>query len=233
MDRGVYRVFLAISVWQIIRPCVVLRSPWLATPFESYEEGLATIGNNTSARERLTLRACAQWCLDMNYCTVENSAPLGMQSNAIPDSAISVSDDHINNKLNKNHGRLMAEGGWSSPFQEGLTSHHYWITLTLRRTAVIRQIATQGCSHCVSRWVRKFSLRYSSDNLSWRNYTHNGETWIFEGNVNKNAVVYNDIDPPIVTRYLMLFTENITEVEIKGILTPVLGLRMEIYGCWD
>ncbi|XP_022794505.1 lactadherin-like, partial [Stylophora pistillata] len=152
------------------------------------------------------------------------SAPLGMESRHIKDSQITASSqwdgNHaaIQGRLNFKAGGGKT-GGWSARSNNG----NQWIQVALGSYTKLTSIATQG-RNAHNQWVTAYKLQYSDDGMNFYYYKVPGHSSpkTFEGNKDRDSVVYHNLNPPIQARYIRL--------------RPTawyrhISLRMELYGC--
>lgn len=139
-----------------------------------------------------------------------------MQSKVIDDSKITASSYYDSNHL-PSYARLNLDsdghGGWIPK----LNTVGQWIQVALGKVTRITAIATQGEIH--SNWVSTYSLQYSNDGTSFRDYD-GGKS--LDGNSDKTTVVKNALDPVITTKYIRLLPKKYQDY---------MGVRMELYGC--
>ncbi|XP_028514235.1 EGF-like repeat and discoidin I-like domain-containing protein 3 [Exaiptasia diaphana] len=141
---------------------------------------------------------------------------LGMQSMDIPDSKITASS-YISGIWLPSYARLnvlLGYGGWI-PASNTIGQ---WIQVDLSNVTRITAIATQG-SQSESHWVKTYSLQYSEDGTSFKDY-EGGKT--LSGNSDRTTVVKNNLDPAITARYIRLLPKA---------YYSYMALRMELYGC--
>ncbi|XP_060077614.1 uncharacterized protein LOC132557141 [Ylistrum balloti] len=107
-------------------------------------------------------------------------------------------------------------GGWT-PIQDS----DQWIQVSLNTSYKINQLMVQGQAD-EDHWVTSFAITYSTDGITWVNYTNEAGNTIFEGNTDKNTIVTINLDPEIVTHFIRIhpLTWN-----------NHVGLRLELVGC--
>ena len=100
-------------------------------------------------------------------------APVGMESGAIKDAAITSSSDWnaghraANGRLNFHAGRGRT-GAWSARHN----NRGQWLQVDLGKTMEIRRVATQG-RHDADQWVTSYTLEYSQDGGHFYPYKNN------------------------------------------------------------
>ncbi|CAH3034577.1 unnamed protein product [Pocillopora meandrina] len=116
-------------------------------------------------------------------------------------------------------------GSWSA----GNNNSSQWLQIDLldQRNNVTR-VATQG-RHDASQWVTKYKLQHSKDGISFSFYREPGDTavkvilvFVFDGNKDRNSIVYNELNPPITARFI-----RFQPVSWYG----HISMRVELYGC--
>ncbi|XP_041847532.1 contactin-associated protein-like 2b [Melanotaenia boesemani] len=118
-------------------------------------------------------------------------------------------------KLNRNQGA----GGWSP-----LDSDRYqWLQVDLGSRKQVVAIATQG-RYSSSDWTKRYRLLYSDTQKNWRPYFQDGNIWTFEGNVDSENVVRQDLKHPILARYIRF-------IPLHWNKEGRIGVRLEVYGC--
>ncbi|PFX19748.1 EGF-like repeat and discoidin I-like domain-containing protein 3 [Stylophora pistillata] len=142
------------------------------------------------------------------YGCLENMRALGMESGTITDSQLTASSiwnvyhSPARARLHtKDLGLSKGIGAWSS-----LTNDlNQWLQVDLRKITSVTYIATQGRnSYSISQWVKKYKLQFSNDGVSFLFYQRQGDSSdvVFEGNIDRDTVVYHLLDPPITARFL-------------------------------
>ena len=142
-----------------------------------------------------------------------------MESGEIKDSQITASsyfDQYYpwNARLNMKSVPGTISGAWSS----GSYSAPHWVQIDLGSVKKVNVIATQGHPDR-GQWIKTYQILSGNDPNSLTLYD-NGR--IFTGNTDRNTIVKNILQPPIVARYIRVLVKSWQ-------LWPVL--RMELYGC--
>jgi len=158
------------------------------------------------------------------YGCMDCSAPLGMESGFIKDFQITASSQNdanhaaIQGRLNFKAGGGK-RGGWSTFWNNA----NQWIQVALGSYTKLTSIATQG-RNGHSQWVTKYKLQYSDDGVNFHYYKEPGQSSpkVFDGNKDRDSIVYHKLNPPIQAHYIRL--------------RPTawyghISLRMELYGC--
>ena len=154
-------------------------------------------------------------------------APLALIAN-IPDSQLSGSsffDDnpqaayhrsrlHTQRNDDGNDGR----GAWRA--DENTVGEY--IQADFVQLQQIQAIATQGRAD-TNYWVTSYKFAYSTDGVTYH-YVENadGSDRVFVGNSDRNTVVENGLDVPIVARFVRLYPQTYPRW---------IALRWEVYGC--
>ncbi|XP_048576945.1 retinoschisin isoform X2 [Nematostella vectensis] len=163
-------------------------------------------------------RGLAYKCKD---CQVK---PLGMESRAINDSAITASSNYnawtraeygrLNNReevSNSHHGMWMASRNRAGEY----------LQVDLGQAVIVTKVATQG-RPTTDRWVTSYKIGYSSDLTTWLVYRDDGQEKVFSGNSDRNTIVYGIFEPPILARGIRFVVETFEQMP---------ALRVEIFGC--
>ncbi|XP_070606072.1 coagulation factor V isoform X2 [Erythrolamprus reginae] len=161
--------------------------------------------------------------------------PMGLASGIIQDSQISASG-HIGYwepKLARldNSGKYNA---WSIIKKE---NEHPWIQVDLQRQVVITGVQTQGAMQLLKNlYTSEYFVTYSKDGRKWITFKgrHPETQMHFEGNSDGTTVKENQIDPPIIARYIRLhptkfynrptFRIELLGCEVEGCSMP-LGME--------
>ncbi|KAL9953924.1 hypothetical protein ACROYT_G041399 [Oculina patagonica] len=148
---------------------------------------------------------------------------LGIESGAILDSQMSASSEY-----NADHGAAMARlhrtigaGSWVA----GTNDVNQWLQVDLLNDDTkVTGVATQGRSSD-NHWVTKYKVEYRVNLLAtpqfYREKGHN-EDKVFDGNTDKDTVVYYELNPPIIARYIRFHP-----VTWNG----YIAMRVELYDC--
>ncbi|XP_068726479.1 uncharacterized protein [Montipora capricornis] len=140
---------------------------------------------------------------------------LGMENGLIPDERITASSVMFYEPAS--FGRLNdLRGSWCS---SRYRTNEY-LQIDLQSLHVICAVSTQGRGAYFS-WVKKYTLRLSTDNKRWRDYKENGLVKIFDGNNDANTAKKNVLSNVLITRWLRFVVKD-----FKGI--PCM--RTEVYG---
>ncbi|XP_035669067.1 uncharacterized protein LOC118411132 [Branchiostoma floridae] len=152
--------------------------------------------------------------------------PLGMESGAIPDSAITASSVWQRWGNTEVHdpwfARLHSSAGWG-----GWAAHDnivgQWLQVDLGEMKQVKGVITQGRFSGDAQWVTSYKLLFSADGTSWTAYANSdGTDKIFPGNTDMNTPVTNLLDDPVETRYVRFVV-----VTFQGHIL----MRVEILGC--
>nr|XP_054772438.1 uncharacterized protein LOC129280436 [Lytechinus pictus] len=103
-------------------------------------------------------------CCPVNSCNV-SGRPLGLESGALPDSAISESGCFGTNMHCGRSGRLNALSTWI-PFY---SNEYQWMQVQFESSYIITAVTVQG-RHEVLQWVTSFIVSSSLDTITWTDY---------------------------------------------------------------
>ena len=148
-------------------------------------------------------------------CT--KSQPLGMQSKAIPDSKITASSYHNHNYVPSKARLHMNSYGWTPKTLKLAVGS--WLQVDLSTVHTVDAIATQGSKIASAEWMKSYSLQYSLDGSTFKNYEAGK---VFKGNTDKNTVVKHVLYPPIRARLIRVLPKTWHSWP---------SMRMELYGC--
>eukprot|EP00162_Nutomonas_longa_P013805 comp21711_c0_seq9/m.48361 comp21711_c0_seq9/g.48361 ORF comp21711_c0_seq9/g.48361 comp21711_c0_seq9/m.48361 type:complete len:974 (-) comp21711_c0_seq9:98-3019(-) len=114
---------------------------------------------------------------------------LGLAGYTIPDSAFSASSAHGNNwgYYGPQWSRLDGSANWGGWIPNNNRAGE-WIQVDLGKVVDVGGIATQGRAHG-SYWVTSYTLAYSNDGESWKNYGIENNPEVLTGNDDYNTVV--------------------------------------------
>ncbi|CAF1055876.1 unnamed protein product, partial [Didymodactylos carnosus] len=162
--------------------------------------------------------------LELDTCR----APLGMQSGAIPDTAIQASSS-LDSTLGPQTARIRSSlqgGGWCPKRIINSESEEY-LEISFNNLTVITIIETQGRhGPFPDDYVNYYRLEYKrDDNLSWIKYKDYRKKEILYGNSNNNIAEMREITPPITATKLRFIPTNMMDKKKR------MCLRLELYGC--
>nr|CAB3263785.1 lactadherin [Phallusia mammillata] len=150
--------------------------------------------------------------------------PLGMETGKISHRSVTSSSvaHWLSFYWNAHLARLNRGGmfnGWIPHYDDV----NQYIQIDLGEPTAITGVLTQG----VSRWTRhqcitKFRVAFSKDGQQWSFYADGPTPKIFNGNNDKDTVVRNMFETPILARYFRL-------LPYEWLRHP--ALRMELIGC--
>ncbi|EDO26300.1 predicted protein, partial [Nematostella vectensis] len=149
--------------------------------------------------------------------------PLGMESRAINDSAITASGNY-NSWSRAEYGRLNNMGVSDTHYGMWMASRNRageYLQVDLGQAVIVTKVATQGRPDA-DRWVPSYKIGYSSDLTTWLVYRDDGQEKVFIGNSDRNTIVYGIFEPPILARGIRFVVETYQEQP---------ALRVEIFGC--
>ncbi|XP_078374837.1 uncharacterized protein LOC144658301 [Oculina patagonica] len=150
-----------------------------------------------------------------------------MESGSIFDKEITASS-HWSNNYAAVQGRLhfqqsgVKQGAWSA----GNNDVNQWLQVDLGSGFTrVTGVATQG-RNAYSQWVTLYNLQYGDNGVDFQYYREHGQNVnkVFNGNADRDSVVYHGLSPPITARYIRF--------------RPVawhnhISMRVELYGCRD
>ncbi|KAL9955702.1 hypothetical protein ACROYT_G037062 [Oculina patagonica] len=109
-------------------------------------------------------------------------------------------------------------GAWSN----GNLRENSWFQVDFGRSVKVTMVATQGRQDAYQ-WVSKYRVSYSNDGIFFQDYEEGGHVKIFDGNTDRDTVVRNKLQNPIITRYI-----RINPISYYG----WISLRADFYGCY-
>ncbi|KAL9955598.1 hypothetical protein ACROYT_G036941 [Oculina patagonica] len=219
-------------------------------PFESYNDGQVLQGNAdyTSAVGHIldppivarfikikvkTFVGYPSLRVELYGCTEGFPTPkppqcmdaLGMQSGKIPDSSITASSSANAVSYAPSIGRLhflSAGSGKYGSWAAGANNENQWFQVDFGTWTQILAVATQGRQDS-DQWVESYWLSFSYDGVFWETVNNeHGSKQIFTGNSDRYTVVRNQLDRPVITRYIRIHPKT-----WKG----HISMRTEFYGC--
>uniref|UniRef100_A0ABD2WIM6 F5/8 type C domain-containing protein n=1 Tax=Trichogramma kaykai TaxID=54128 RepID=A0ABD2WIM6_9HYME len=162
--------------------------------------------------------------VDLSQC----SAPLGMESGAIPDTDINATSSFDSGNVGPHHGRLNQDlfGGAWCPKPQITTESTEWIEIDLRRVHVITGSGTQGRfgNGQGAEFAEAYLLEYWRPALGkWVRYRDVRGEEVITGNQNTYLEARYSLDPPVwasKVRFLPYSYHRRT-----------VCMRVELYGC--
>ncbi|XP_078348383.1 uncharacterized protein LOC144633376 [Oculina patagonica] len=150
---------------------------------------------------------------------------LGLENYTIPDSSITASSTYLPGTTwhIPGNGRLHFKsisgrnGAWSA----GNRHDNSWFQVDFGRSVKVTMVATQGRQD-LDQWVTEYRLSYSNDVISFQDYEEGGYVKIFDGNTDRDTIVRNRLQNPIITRYI-----RINPISHHG----WISLRADFYNC--
>ncbi|XP_078352029.1 EGF-like repeat and discoidin I-like domain-containing protein 3 [Oculina patagonica] len=155
------------------------------------------------------------------YGCFEEMQALGMESGAIKDSQMTASSEFDiyhspkRARLHTKETSVHARGAWSS-----LTNDfNQWLQVDLGKVTSVTHVATQGRnSYSPAQMITKYKLQFSDDGATFLFYKRQGESTdaVFDGNFDRDTIVYHQLNPPITTRFLRIKpTAWITHISMR------------------
>nr|XP_054772444.1 EGF-like repeat and discoidin I-like domain-containing protein 3 [Lytechinus pictus] len=156
-------------------------------------------------------------CCPVNSCNV-SGRPLGLESGALPDSAISESECFDTNLHCARHGRLNHNGAWS-PVNR---NEYQWMQVQFESSFVITAVTVQGRPD-YSHWVTSFVVSSSLDTITWTYYlsVYSASVEVFPGNYDTNSYVTHMFIRPITGQSFRIHPKT---------FYGRIAMRMELYG---
>ncbi|XP_078700024.1 uncharacterized protein LOC144926863 [Branchiostoma floridae x Branchiostoma belcheri] len=174
----------------------------------------------------VTCQANGQWTSSEATCTV-CQAPLGMESRAIPNSAITASSEYEHNDgHHPYYGRLNREDGlqaWCAAVARHVAGE--WLQVDLGGAAIVYGVITQGRNTIYNQCVTSYKLQFSWDETSWTTYKDSdGSDKILQANTDGETAVTQLLRPQVTTRYIRFVVQT---------WNNHICMRVEVLGCMD
>uniref|UniRef100_A0A3P9IZ61 Discoidin domain-containing receptor 2 n=1 Tax=Oryzias latipes TaxID=8090 RepID=A0A3P9IZ61_ORYLA len=160
--------------------------------------------------------------IDPGHCRF----PLGMEDGRVKDKDITASSKWYETtgpqfaRLNREEG----DGAWCP---EGQLQHSdsQYLQVDLSVLTFLTLVGTQGryARGLGKEFARAYRLNYSRDGLTWKAWKNRQGNTVIEGNKNTYAIVYKELHPSIIARFVRLIP--VTE------LSSTVCMRVELYGC--
>ncbi|XP_070563235.1 retinoschisin-like [Ptychodera flava] len=158
-------------------------------------------------------------CEKERFCRV---VPVGVESKEdVPDSHITASSDWATDHMSY-QGRLNYVGTGSQSWCAGKKEVGQWLQIFLGRDRRVTGVATQGRGDD-GQWVTTYRLAYKVDG-AWH-YVSNADysPKAFQGNSDRNTVVYHDLeDDAFTTQYVRFYPMTWHDH---------VSMRVEVYAC--
>nr|UEK51597.1 neurexin IV-like protein [Parasacculina yatsui] len=114
--------------------------------------------------------------------------------------------------------RLNGNGAWTAR----VANTDQYITVDLQTVYAVRRVATQGRALSTD-FVSAYQLQYGRNGRDFSDYYGpRGGVWDFAGNSDGDSVVENELEVPIVARYIRFRPTN---------WQSRIAMRIEVYGC--
>ncbi|XP_068731339.1 lactadherin-like isoform X1 [Montipora capricornis] len=171
-----------------------------------------------------TQRECGMdlLCTPSLICEECRSHPLGMESRAIPNSAVTASStwgaahEPWQARLN-NAPKSQSTGSWSA----GTNAVGQWLQIDLGKETVLTKIATQSRPGNGQR-VSSYKILFSLDGANWNAYRSDDSEKVFTGNSYIGTIVSHKLVPRITSRYVRFYVMS---------WYGHISMRVELYGC--
>ncbi|XP_013399705.1 venom prothrombin activator pseutarin-C non-catalytic subunit, partial [Lingula anatina] len=157
--------------------------------------------------------------------------PLGMQSGAIPDSAITASSSYEVETVGAKFARIRTEegGGAWCPRHQIAPGVYEYLQMDLQSLHVITSVETQGRfgNGQGQEYMDKYLLEYKrEEDGPWTRYRDENGPKIFRGNTNTYLAEQREVDPPIIARKIRFIPYSDKP--------STVCTRVELYGCpWE
>ncbi|XP_050420548.1 discoidin domain-containing receptor tyrosine kinase B-like isoform X3 [Adelges cooleyi] len=166
--------------------------------------------------------------LTLGFHIKECDKPLGMESGAIPDSAITASSSYNVPNVGPSNGRLKVEragGGWcpKPPVEQGVRE---WLQVSFGSVHLITGIQTQGRfgNGRGLEYAEEYTLEYWRPEFAeWKKYKRWDGKEIMSGNTDTSTVVLHHLLPPVFATQVRILPYSIHR--------RTVCLRAEIRGC--
>ncbi|XP_068684537.1 lactadherin-like [Montipora foliosa] len=155
-------------------------------------------------------------CAPSLACEECRSAPLGMESRAIQDSAVTASSTW-DSRLQPWQARINNELCWSA----GTSVIGEWLQVDLGKDTAVTKVATQGRS-TGGQWVKSYKILFSLDEANWNEYQIGGVVKVFRANSDVRSIVSHKLVPRITSRYIRFSVLS---------WRSYISMRVELYGC--
>ncbi|XP_068683916.1 lactadherin-like isoform X2 [Montipora foliosa] len=163
-------------------------------------------------------------CTPFLICEECRSHPLGMESRAIPNSAVTASSTWESEyepwqaRLN-NAKKSQSTGSWSAR----TNAVGQWLQIDLGKETVLTNVATQGRpSDSALQWVSSYKILLSLDGANWNAYRSDGSEKVFTGNSDIGTTVSHKLVPRITSIYVRFYVMS---------WHNHISMRVELYGC--
>uniref|UniRef100_H2MRX7 Discoidin domain-containing receptor 2 n=1 Tax=Oryzias latipes TaxID=8090 RepID=H2MRX7_ORYLA len=160
--------------------------------------------------------------IDPGHCRF----PLGMEDGRVKDKDITASSKWYET-TGPQFARLNREDGDGAWCPEGQLQHSdtQYLQVDLSVLTFLTLVGTQGryARGLGKEFARAYRLNYSRDGLTWKAWKNRQGNTVIEGNKNTYAIVYKELHPSIIARYVRLIP--VTE------LSSTVCMRVELYGC--
>ncbi|XP_046678553.1 discoidin domain-containing receptor 2-like isoform X2 [Homalodisca vitripennis] len=163
--------------------------------------------------------------LDTSQCT----APLGMESGAIPDDDITASSSFDSGNVGPQFGRLRGEshgGAWCPKYQI-TTEPKEWLEVDLHGVHVITAVETQGRfgNGQGQEFAEAYLLEYWRPRLGkWVRFRNIKGEEVLQGNTNTYLEAKRELDPPVWASRVRFLPYSYHR--------RTVCMRVEIYGCY-
>ncbi|XP_013381472.1 discoidin domain-containing receptor 2 isoform X1 [Lingula anatina] len=154
--------------------------------------------------------------------------PLGMQSGAIPDSAVTASSSFEEESVGAKFARIRTDqkGGAWCPLHQISADVYEFLQIDLQSLHVISLVETQGRfgNGQGQEYMEKYLLEYKrEEDGPWMRFRDRKGHEIFQGNTNTYIAELREVNPPIIARKIRFvpYSDNVRTV----------CMRVELYGC--
>ncbi|KAI1300258.1 Discoidin domain-containing receptor 2 [Halotydeus destructor] len=171
-----------------------------------------------------------EWNPRTTLCDRSEQA-LGLESGALPSSAISASSSYSEQSVGPAFARLNLEkagGAWCpTPQLDIAVSGKEWLQINLTDRHVVTGVATQGRfgNGLGVEYVEEFWIEYSRDNgRSWHKWKNRKGSHLLPGNTDTYSIKRNQLELPIVGA-------NLIRLVPYSQYERTVCLRAELFGC--
>ncbi|XP_041484500.1 lactadherin-like [Lytechinus variegatus] len=161
-------------------------------------------------------------CCPVSRCNPPGH-PLGLESGAVPDSAITASGC-LSPRVCSHEARLNGESAW---LPSGNYDVNQWLEIKFESIFIITAIVTQGKPKS-TRHVTSFTVASSRDSIHWDYYMNNDDIQAFAGNYDSDSPVTHVFEIPLLARLVRIQPRTASVYLMYKIMMG--GLRVELLG---
>nr|XP_054772673.1 lactadherin-like [Lytechinus pictus] len=161
-------------------------------------------------------------CCPVSRCNLPGN-PLGLESGAVPDSAITASSC-FSRRACSHEARLNGESAW---LPAGNDDSYQWLEIKFESIFIITAIVTQGKPKS-TRHVTSFTLASSRDSIHWDYYRNNDDIQAFAGNSDSDSPVTHVFEIPLLARLVRVQPRTASIYLTNKVMMG--ALRVELLG---